>query len=120
MKKEVCNLANSQCVPCQGETIPMTREKTQPFLQKLKSGWVINDLGHLYKEFIFPDFMFAMKFANNIAIIAEQEGHHPNLYIVWGSCACEIWTHKIEGLSESDFYLAAKIELLSFSEKKDE
>jgi 4a-hydroxytetrahydrobiopterin dehydratase len=120
MDKEVCNLANSKCVPCQGGTLPMSKRKTQSLLRKLKSGWIINNIGHLYKKFVFPDFIFAMKFANDIAIIAEQEGHHPNLYIAWGYCVCEIWTHKISGLSESDFYLAAKIESLSLSNKASE
>ncbi len=119
-EKYVCTLANNTCVPCKGHIPPMVKDQINAFLSKLKSSWVVNSAGHLYKEFKFPDFVSAMKFANNITKIAEQEGHHPNLHLTWGFCGCEIWTHKIEGLTESDFFLAAKIELLSSSKDNDE
>lgn len=112
MKNQVCELANNKCIPCRGGTPPLPKNAANSLLVKLASGWSINKAGHLYKEYKFSDFVSAMKFANRVTEIAEQEGHHPDLHIAWGLCACEIWTHKINGLSESDFFLAAKIELL--------
>jgi len=117
-KEVVCSLANNTCTPCQGGIPPLSKKKAENLLQKLRSGWLINNLGHLYKEYRFLNFISAMDFANNIAAIAEKEGHHPDIHISWGFCSCEIWTHKIKGLSESDFFLAAKIELL-FEEKNE-
>lgn len=88
----------------------MDKKNSNQLLRKLNDNWKINKLGHLYKNYMFKDFMSAMKFANKITFIAEQEGHHPDLAISWGRCVVEIWTHKINGLTESDFIFAAKIE----------
>jgi 4a-hydroxytetrahydrobiopterin dehydratase len=68
----------------------------------------LNPDGHLERTYAFKNFGDAMAFANQVADIAEDEGHHPDLYIAWGKCKVEIWTHKIKGLTESDFYFAAK------------
>ncbi len=106
------SLAEKSCIPCQGSMSPFGQEEGKVLLNQLKEGWEIQDSGHLYKDFKFPNFIKAMDFANEIAIIAEKEGHHPNLKIAWGACSVEIWTHKINGLSENDFYLAAKIDQL--------
>lgn len=76
-------------------------------------GWSLNAEGHLSKEYKFKDFMEGVRFINQIADIAEREGHHPDLTLSWGLCGVEIWTHKINGLTESDFILAAKIEALT-------
>ena len=103
-------LINMACIPCQGGTPPLTTKKTEKLLHELKSGWALNDEGHLYKEYKFTNFMTSMTFANKIAEIAEREGHHPDLNISWALCSVEIWTHKINSLTESDFILAAKIE----------
>jgi len=78
----------------------------------LGGNWQIIQGHHLYKKFIFTNFIGALNFANKIAKIAEAEGHHPDLKITWGACEVEIYTHKINGLVDSDFYLAAKIEEL--------
>lgn len=105
-------LANKSCIPCQGGVPSLTTQEVEKLLQELGSGWVLNDTGHLYKEYPLGGFMGPMSFANKIADIAEKEGHHPDLKISWGTCTVEIWTHKINGLTESDFILAAKIETL--------
>lgn len=105
-------LANKKCIPCQGGRPPMAKKEAHTFLSQLQDNWQINNAGHLYKAYYFKDFKEAMDFANKIAIIAEQEAHHPDLAISWGTCAIEIWTHKIDGLSESDFILAAKIDTI--------
>lgn len=88
----------------------MSSTEIEQFFHELKSGWVLNDEAHLYKEYKFSNFIAAMDFANKVAKVAEQEAHHPDLRISWGICTVEIWTHKISGLTESDFILAAKIE----------
>ena len=105
-------LAHKTCIPCQANLPPMAAELTQKFLSELGADWQINSRGHLYKPFKFKDFAGAMDFAQKIADLAEKEGHHPDLTISWGLCTVELWTHKIQGLSESDFILAAKIEAI--------
>ena len=77
-----------------------------------KNGWCLNDVGHFNKEYFFKDFIEAMGFANKVAEIAEKEAHHPNLKISWGMCVIETWTHDINGLTESDFILATKIDAI--------
>lgn len=103
-------LAHKTCIPCQPDSPPMTLEMTQKYLSQLGAGWYLNSEGHLYKPFKFKDFAGAMDFAHKIAELAEKEDHHPNLAISWGLCTVELWTHKIQGLSESDFILASKID----------
>src|SRR5688572_17592148 len=99
-------LINKTCTPCKGGVPPLTSAETKRLLHELKSDWVINDDRHLYKEYKYSNFINAMNFAYEVAKIAEQEAHHPDLRISWGLCAIEIWTHKINGLTESDFILA--------------
>ena len=101
-------LADNKCVPCRGGVPAMEWPKVQELLYQLKPGWHVNAQGHLERQYDFPDFAKAMEFANRVAAIAEEEGHHPDLHISWGKCRLEIWTHKIDGLTESDFFLAAK------------
>lgn len=101
-------LADNKCVPCRGGVPPMERARAQALLAELEPGWRLNDEGHLERVFPFKDFAQSLAFANKVGAIAEQEGHHPDLYVAWGTCKVEIWTHKIKGLTESDFYLAAK------------
>jgi 4a-hydroxytetrahydrobiopterin dehydratase len=103
-------LINKTCTPCQGGVPSLNTEIVEKFLEELKNDWVLNEVGHLSKEYVFNDFKQAMNFANKVTEIAEQEGHHPDLKITWGKCMIDIWTHKINGLTESDFILAAKIE----------
>ena len=67
---------------------------------------------HLEREFTFPDFNNALAFTNRVGALAESEGHHPDIYLAWGKVGIKIWTHKIDGLTESDFVLAAKIDRL--------
>jgi 4a-hydroxytetrahydrobiopterin dehydratase len=77
-------------------------------LGQLGGGWSINAAGHLERLYTFKNFIQAMNFANRIGDVAEEAGHHPDLYVAWGRCGIEIWTHKIDGLAEADFILAAK------------
>lgn len=102
------NLAEQKCIPCRGGVPPLAKDRAQVLLRELDSGWRLNAMGHLERAFTFDDFAEAMAFANKVADVAETEGHHPDLHIAWGKCKVEIWTHKINGLTESDFYFAAK------------
>jgi 4a-hydroxytetrahydrobiopterin dehydratase len=77
-------------------------------LTELGHGWTLNQAGHLEHSFGFPDFKAALHFANQVGAVAEEAGHHPDLFVSWGKCGVEIWTHKIGGLAEADFILAAK------------
>lgn len=105
-------LSEKTCVPCYGGIPPLDQKEIDRLLGEVQGKWSVNELGHLYKKYEFPDFTTAMEFANKIAEIAEQEAHHPDLAISWGACCVEIWTHKISGLTESDFILAAKIDAI--------
>ena len=107
-----CRLVDKSCIPCKGGVPPLTLQEVEKLLRNLGNGWVLNNTGHLCKEYHFKDFMDPMAFANKIAEVSEKEGHHPDLKIEWGKCIVEIWTHKIDGLTESDFILAAKIETI--------
>jgi 4a-hydroxytetrahydrobiopterin dehydratase len=86
----------------------MDGTKAETLLKDLDQGWQLNASGHLERLYVFRNFTEGMAFANQVAIIAESEDHHPDLYVAWGKCKVEIWTHKISGLTESDFYFAAK------------
>ena len=104
------NLADNRCVPSHHGTPPMKRAKALEMLDHLDSGWSINDDGHLERLYKFKDFARALAFVNNVGAVAEEEDHHPDIYLAWGKCRVEIWTHLINGLTESDFFLAAKFD----------
>ena len=91
---------------------PLSQAEALARLEVLGGGWQLNDAGHLEQQFKFSDFMGAMNFANAIGVEAEAACHHPDLYIAWGQCRVEIWTHDIGGLAEGDFALAAAISQL--------
>lgn len=102
------SLADNKCVPCRGGVPPLEPAKIKELLGQLESGWELNNEGHIQRLYSFKDFSEALAFVNRVGAIAEDEGHHPDLYLAWGKCKVEIWTHKIQGLTESDFYLASK------------
>ena len=102
-------LAQKQCVPCRGGVPPLKGAELDS-LKRQVSGWEVANEHHLKKTYTFPDFVKALDFVNKAGAIAEQQGHHPDLYLSWGKVGVEIWTHKIDGLTESDFILAAKLD----------
>ncbi|TVM03893.1 MAG: 4a-hydroxytetrahydrobiopterin dehydratase [Candidatus Brocadia sp. WS118] len=104
-------LASKTCVPCKGGVPPLKGEALQA-LQKQVEGWDVVEEHHLTKIFKFPDFRKALDFVNRVGEIAEQEGHHPIITFTWGKVEIKIYTHKINGLTESDFILVAKIDAL--------
>ncbi|MBD3222444.1 4a-hydroxytetrahydrobiopterin dehydratase [bacterium] len=104
-------LASKKCVPCSGGVPKMTADEIQELHPQVPDWEVI--LGHhLRRVFAFDDFAGALAFVNRIGEVAETEGHHPNITFTWGRVEVEIWTHKIDGLAEADFVLAAKIDQL--------
>lgn len=107
-KEDIMSLADKQCVPCRGGVPPLEPAKAQELLKQLDRGWQVNKDGHLERLYTFKDFAQALDFVNKVGAVAEAEGHHPDLHLAWGKCKVELWTHKINGLTESDFYLAAK------------
>lgn len=102
------SLADQKCVLCRGGVHLTEAQAAEALLRELRDGWELNADGHLERTYTFRNFRQAMALANKVADIADAEGHHPDLYIAWGQCRVEIWTHKINGLTESDFYFAAK------------
>jgi 4a-hydroxytetrahydrobiopterin dehydratase len=102
------SLANNRCIPCRGGVPPIPTERERALLAELERGWYLNQSNHLERLYLFKDFADALAYVNSLGAVAEAEGHHPDLYLTWGKCRVEIWTHKIGGLTESDFYLAAK------------
>jgi 4a-hydroxytetrahydrobiopterin dehydratase len=103
------SLAEKHCVPCRGGVPPLKGEELSQLKAQLSS-WEVVDEHHLTRIFQFPDFKTALDFVNRAGAIAEEEGHHPDLCLSWGKVEVKTWTHKIDGLTESDFILAAKID----------
>ena len=102
------DLATMSCVPCRGRVPPLEGEVIQRVLSRLGGDWTVVDDHHLHKDYEFKDFADALEFTTRIGAIAEEQGHHPDIYLAWGKVSVTIWTHKIDGLTESDFVLAAK------------
>ncbi len=102
-------LAEKKCVPCRGGVPRLTPEEIRPLAAQIEQWDVVNN-HHLQKRFRFPDFRSALDFVNDVGEIAEREDHHPDIELTWGKVGITIWTHKIDGLTESDFILAAKID----------
>ncbi len=103
------DLANGQCVPCCGGVPPLDAARVAKLVAQL-DGWTAENNHHLTKPYAFPDFSEALSFVNRIGAVAEDQNHHPNIFFTWGKVRVDIWTHKIDGLTESDFVLAAKID----------
>jgi 4a-hydroxytetrahydrobiopterin dehydratase len=104
------DLAKKECKPCDGGTPALKGDALKQMQNRLNGGWQVRDEQRLEKEFKFPDFRKALDFVNRIGEIAERQNHHPDIYFTWGQARIQIWTHKINGLTESDFVLAAKID----------
>jgi 4a-hydroxytetrahydrobiopterin dehydratase len=104
------SLADKTCIPCKGGVPPVRGEALKDLQRQLGGEWNVVKEHHLEKEFKFPDFKEALAFTNRVGAVAEEQGHHPDIYLGWGKVRITIWTHKIDGLTESDFVLAAKIE----------
>lgn len=104
-------LADQTCVPCKGGLAPLAAQAIAPLLAQIP-GWGAPKDHHLHRVFRFPDFKTALDFVNRAGAVAEEQGHHPDLLLAWGKVEVTIFTHSIDGLTESDFVLAAKIDRL--------
>ena len=104
------DLTAKQCVPCRGGVPPLAGKELDALAKQLDHEWRVVDGHHLEKEFDFPDFKSALAFTNRVGALAEAEGHHPDILVAWGKVRITIFTHKIDGLTESDFVLAAKVD----------
>ncbi|MSU21185.1 MAG: 4a-hydroxytetrahydrobiopterin dehydratase [Pedosphaera sp.] len=105
-------LAAKECIPCKSGVPPLQGSQLLDFQWKLGGQWQVINEHHLEKEFSFKDFRQALAFTNKAGELAEKVGHHPDIYLAWGKVKITIWTHKINGLTECDFVLAAKIQEL--------
>ena len=102
-------LAKRSCIPCKGGTPPLTLEQAVEFLGEIPN-WELVGAARLERHLSFTDFAQALAFVNAAGKICELENHHANFELGWGQVGIQIWTHKINGLTESDFILAAKID----------
>jgi len=106
------DLAAKECVPCRGGVDPLKGPALVELADRLGGGWKVVDEHHLEKTYRFDNFVQALEFTNRIGGLAEQVNHHPNIFLTWGKVKIELWTHKIDGLTESDFVWAAKADRL--------
>ena len=105
------SLDQKTCVPCRGGVPPLKG----PALAELNAqtpDWKVINEHHLTRPFTFPDFKAALDFVNKVGALAEAQGHHPDIVLKWGKVEVTLWTHKIDGLTESDFIIAAKIDTI--------
>jgi 4a-hydroxytetrahydrobiopterin dehydratase len=109
MEVLIMGLAEKTCVPCRGGVPPLNAEQIRPLAAEV-SNWKVMNNHHIEREFKFPDFKTALDFTNKVGAIAEEQGHHPDIFLSWGKVGVKVWTHKIDGLTESDFIMAAKID----------
>jgi 4a-hydroxytetrahydrobiopterin dehydratase len=105
-------LAQKECQACEGGTPALKGDVLKKMQGQLDGGWRVLDEQRLEKEFKFKDFRGALDFVNRVGEVAEKQNHHPDIYFTWGQARIQIWTHKINGLTESDFILAAKLDEL--------
>jgi len=105
-------LAEKECVPCKGGIQSLKGSDLTRLASKLNPGWQVVNEHHLEREFKFNNFRDALAFTNKVGELAEAQGHHPDVYLAWGKVKITLWTHKIDGLTESDFIMAAKVDQL--------
>ena len=102
------DLAKKTCIPCRGGVPPLKGTQLADLQEKLKNDWKIINEHHLEKEYSFKNFKEALDFTVKVGELAENQDHHPDIFLTWGKVKVTIWTHKIDGLTESDFIFAAK------------
>ncbi len=112
MQNGGCSLDSKVCTPCKGGVPPLAPEQIIPLKQQLPDGWQIIEDKKLEKSFKFKNFREALVFVNKVGDLAENQGHHPDIFLAWGLVRLTIWTHKIGGLHENDFIFAAKADKL--------
>ena len=116
MEKQMLELDQRQCTPCRGGIPPLKGDSLQTLFKKIENNWKIIDEHHLRKDYAFGSYREAVRFTNLIANLAESEGHHPELLLSFRNVRVSIWTHKINGMVESDFIFAAKSDQIHANE----
>jgi Pterin-4a-carbinolamine dehydratase len=104
------SLSDERCISCAGGVPPVSGEERRSLQRELSEGWSVIGDHHLEKKVRFPDFNAALAFTNRVGVVAEEQGHHPEILVAWGHVTIRVWTHAIDGLTRSDFVLAAKID----------
>lgn len=107
-----CSLSQKKCIPCKKGSLPLQGTDISKLYQQLDKRWRVVGEHHLEAEYVFKNFKEALLFTNKVGVLSEQEGHHPDIYLSYGKVKIQVWTHKIDGLSESDFILAAKCDAI--------
>ncbi|MBW2731143.1 MAG: 4a-hydroxytetrahydrobiopterin dehydratase [Deltaproteobacteria bacterium] len=103
-------LGEKHCIPCSGKTPRLASAQIEALRPQLHEAWRVMEDHHLTREYSMADFKSALAFVNDVGGLAEEEGHHPDLFFAWGKVKITLFTHAIDGLSEADFILAAKID----------
>jgi 4a-hydroxytetrahydrobiopterin dehydratase len=108
------DLAEKTCVPCRGGVPPLKGKELTDTHRRLTNypEWSVINEHHIHRKYNFPDFKQALDFVNRVGAVAEEQGHHPDIFLAWGRVEITLWTHKVDGLTESDFIMAAKIDRL--------
>ena len=112
---EILSLHEKKCIPCEGGVPPLNSKEIEPLISQLGDDWEVVEQHHLQRTWGFEDFATALQFVNDAGEICEQEFHHADFELGWGRVKVMIWTHKIDGLTESDFILASKMDQLQSS-----
>lgn len=105
----MAELAQKDCVPCKGGAPPLKGNDLARLARELGEDWRVVNEHHLEREYKFENFRKALDFTNQVGELAEQQNHHPDIYLAWGRVKLTLWTHKIDGLTESNFVFAAKV-----------
>ena len=110
----MADLAAKTCVPCRGGASALKGKELEEIHKQLAGGahWKVANEHHLTRTYTFPDFKQALHFVDRVGALAEEQGHHPDILLSWGKAEVTLWTHKVDGLTESDFIMAAKIDRL--------
>jgi 4a-hydroxytetrahydrobiopterin dehydratase len=106
------DLTKKKCVPCEGNVPALTGKEINNLEKQISRDWKVLDQKKIFREFSFVNYKHTMDFVNKVANLAEEEGHHPDMHVYYGRVEVELWTHAIDGLTENDFILAAKIDVL--------
>lgn len=105
-------LSQKICTACSGDEPALTAIESEEKMEEIDDSWEIEDNHHIFRSFDFDDFKSALDFVNSVGEIAEEQGHHPNIHLEWGEAQVKLYTHKIDGLHENDFIMAARIDEL--------
>ncbi len=106
-------LTEKACGPCADAEAPFEPDEIREYIPEIDGDWEVVDNHHLERTFDFDDFEGALDFVNRVGALAEEENHHPDLYLTWGEARVKIWTHSVDGLTEADFVFAAKTDRLT-------